>query len=203
MKNIPLQPISSVGILERGIWSQNSATIHLLGLCPLLAVTTTLHNGVILGVASALTVTVSSLITSLLRHWIDTAIRLPVCIIIIATIVSFIDLYLSAYFYDVYRSLGLFIPLIVTNCAIAARTEGFAAKNPPLPALLDGIGCGIGITLALALVGGLRELIGSGGIAWDSLSNASPFFLIAILPIGAFFSLALLIVLQRIISNPR
>ena len=190
----------AAAILRRGIWSQNPTTVHLLGLCPLLAVTTTLHSGLVLGLASAVTVSAASLITSLLRRRLDASIRLPACVVIIAAIVGCIDLWLEAFFHQTHRTLGLFIPLIVTNCAIAARAESFAAKNPPLPALTDGIACGTGITLALCAVGALRELLHSGGLSLTGAVTGQPLLLIAILPVGAFFSLALLIAAQRALS---
>lgn len=193
-------PLSHKNILLRGIWSGNPATVHLLGLCPLLAVTTTLQNGFVLGIASLITVTISSLSASLLRHYLTTSIRLPACIIVIATIVSSIDLLMEAYWYDIYQALGLFIPLIVTNCAIAARAEGFASQNSPVPAALDGIGCGLGIVLALSLVGIIRELVYSGSLSLIS-AEPLPLFVVAILPAGAFFALAGLIVIQRILTQ--
>ncbi len=196
----PAQETSWHAILLRGIWSENPATIRLLGLCPLLAVTTTLNNGIVLGLASAVTVTIACLLASLLRYKLSPLIRLPACIVIIAAIVGCIDLWLEAFFYEMHRALGLFIPLIVTNCAIAARAESFAAKNPPLAATLDGIGCGIGITLALSAVGALRELLHAGSLtAGDAL--AQPLFLVAVLPAGGFFCLALLVILQRAVAS--
>ena len=166
-----------------------------------MAVTTTLENGIVLGLATALTVTLSSFFTSLLRHWFDSSIRLPACIVFIATIVSCIDIWLEAFFYDIHHTLGLFIPLIVTNCAIVARAESFASKNPPFPATIDGLGCGIGILLALSAVGALRELLYSGSLSLIAPPANEPIFLVAILPTGAFLSLATLIVIQRMLTT--
>lgn len=197
----PAQETSRSAILLRGVWSENPATMHLLGLCPLLAVTTTVSNGIVLGLASAITVTVACLLTSLLRHKLNPLIRLPACIVIIAALVGCIDLWLEAFFYEIHRTLGLFIPLIVTNCAIAARTESFAAKNPPLVAILDGIGCGIGMTLTLSAIGAIRELLHGGNPAATGDVITQPLFLVAVLPAGGFFCLALLVIIQRAVIS--
>lgn len=180
-------------ILMRGLWDENPGAVQLLGLCPLLAVTTTLKNGIILGLASLLTVSLSCLLVSLLRRFISAAIRLPICIVIIATIVSHLDLWMQAMFYQQHQVLGLFVPLIITNCAILARAEAFALSHPPLPALLDGVATGLGFTAVLCFVGALREALATG---WGA-ELATPTFLLAITPAGAFFSLAVLIALVQ------
>lgn len=194
-------------ILADGAWRQNTGLVVLLGLCPLLAVTGTVINGLALGLATMLTLMVSNLSVSLLRGLLRPEIRIPAFVLIIASVVTVIELLMQAWFYDLYRVLGIFIPLIVTNCAIIGRAEAFASRNAILPSLLDGFATGLGFCLTLVLLGALRELSGHGTL----LSGASmlfgdwgreltltlipdhPGFLLAILPPGAFFGLALLI----------
>jgi electron transport complex protein RnfE len=195
-------------ITRSGLWSNNVALVQLLGLCPLLAVTSTLVNGIGLGIATLITLVLSNTIVSLIRGFVRNEVRLPVFVLIIASIVTIIELTMKAMLYDLYLVLGIFIPLIVTNCAIIGRAEGFASKNPVLPAALDGLMMGLGFLLVLALLGALREIIGFGtlfahaeimfGEAAGSLTivfnEDYPGFLLAILPPGAFFGLAFLIV---------
>ena len=194
-------------ILADGAWRQNTGLVVLLGLCPLLAVTSTLVNGLALGLATTLTLMVSNLSVSLLRGLLRPEIRIPAFVLIIASVVTVIELLMHAYFYDLFRVLGIFIPLIVTNCAIIGRAEAFASRNGPLPSLTDGFATGLGFCLTLVLLGALRELAGRGtlfagadmllGEHGHSLTlaviPAHPGFLLAILPPGAFFGLALLI----------
>jgi electron transport complex protein RnfE len=198
-------------ITRNGLWQNNVALVQLLGLCPLLAVTSTLINGIGLGLATLLTLVLSNTIVSLIRGFIRSEVRLPVFVLIIASVVTMIELGMKAMFYDLYLVLGIFIPLIVTNCAIIGRAEGFASKNPVGPAMLDGLMMGLGFLAVLALLGALREIIGFGTLfAQAELmfgANASaltiefnpdyPGFLLAILPPGAFFGLAILIVAKN------
>jgi electron transport complex protein RnfE len=195
-------------ITRSGLWSNNVALVQLLGLCPLLAVTSTLVNGIGLGIATLITLVLSNTIVSLIRGFVRNEVRLPVFVLIIASVVTIIELTMKAMFYDLYLVLGIFIPLIVTNCAIIGRAEGFASRNPVLPSALDGLMMGLGFLLVLALLGALREIIGFGtlfahaeimfGEAAGSLTIVFnpdyPGFLLAILPPGAFFGLAFLIV---------
>ncbi len=194
-------------ILMDGAWRQNTGLVVLLGLCPLLAVTNTLINGLALGLATTLTLMVSNLSVSLLRGLLKPEIRIPAFVLIIASVVTVIELLMHAYFYELYRVLGIFIPLIVTNCAIIGRAEAFASRNAPLPSLTDGFATGLGFCLTLVLLGALRELIGHGTLlagadmlfgSWGRALTLTiipnhPGFLLAMLPPGAFFGLALLI----------
>lgn len=194
-------------ILADGAWKQNTGLVVLLGLCPLLAVTGTVVNGLALGLATMLTLMVSNLSVSLLRGLLKPEIRIPAFVLIIASVVTVIELLMHAWFYDLYRVLGIFIPLIVTNCAIIGRAEAFASRNAPLPSLVDGFATGLGFCLTLVLLGALRELTGHGTLLaganmlfgdWGRALTLTivpdhPGFLLAILPPGAFFGLALLI----------
>ena len=181
-------------IIVEGLWEQNPGVIQLLGLCPLLAVTTTLQNGFILGVASLITVTLSCLLVSLLRRYISMPLRLPICIVIIAMIVSNIDLWMAAMLYEQHQVLGLFVPLIITNCAILARAEAYALHHPPLYATIDGLATGLGFIAVLCIIGAFREVLAYGSLG---SSLGVPIFLPAITPAGAFFSLALLVALIK------
>ena len=194
-------------IMADGAWRQNTGLVVLLGLCPLLAVTNTLINGLALGLATMLTLMVSNLSVSLLRGLLKPEIRIPAFVLIIASVVTVIELLMNAYFYDLFRALGIFIPLIVTNCAIIGRAEAFASRQRPLPSLVDGFATGLGFCITLVLLGALRELTGRGTLLagadmllgdWGryltlTIIPEHPGFLLAILPPGAFFGLALLI----------
>jgi electron transport complex protein RnfE len=198
-------------ITRDGLWRNNVALVQLLGLCPLLAVTSTLINGIGLGLATLLTLVLSNTIVSLIRGFVRSEVRLPVFVLIIASVVTMIELAMKAMFYDLYLVLGIFIPLIVTNCAIIGRAEGFASKNPVGPAMLDGLMMGLGFLAVLALLGALREIIGFGtlfaqaelmfganaGALTIVFNSDYPGFLLAILPPGAFFGLAILIVAKN------
>ena len=198
-------------ITRNGLWQNNVALVQLLGLCPLLAVTSTLINGIGLGLATLLTLVLSNTIVSLIRGFVLSEVRLPVFVLIIASVVTMIELAMKAMFYDLYLVLGIFIPLIVTNCAIIGRAEGFASKNPVGPAMLDGLMMGLGFLAVLALLGALREIIGFGtlfaqaelmfganaGALTIVFNSDYPGFLLAILPPGAFFGLAILIVAKN------
>jgi electron transport complex protein RnfE len=194
-------------ILSDGLWHRNTGLVVLLGLCPLLAVTGTVINGLGLGLATLLTLMASNLSVSLLRGLLRPEIRIPAFVLIIASVVTVIELLMQAWFHDLYRVLGIFIPLIVTNCAIIGRAEAFASRHAPLPALLDGFATGLGFCLTLVLLGALREVAGRGtlfsqarimfGEIGERLTVTvipdHPGFLLAILPPGAFIGLGLLI----------
>jgi electron transport complex protein RnfE len=198
-------------ITRNGLWSNNVALVQLLGLCPLLAVTSTVVNGLGLGIATLITLVLSNSIVSSIRGFVRSEVRLPVFVLIIASVVTIIELGIKAMFYDLYLVLGIFIPLIVTNCAIIGRAEGFASRNPVAPAALDGLMMGLGFLTVLVLLGGMREIIGFGTLfahaelmfgdsarAWMIQINPDyPGFLLAVLPPGAFFGLALLIVAKN------
>ena len=194
-------------IVENGLWKQNPGIVQLLGLCPTLAMTTSMVNGFSLGLATAVVMAVSNASVSPVRKWIPKEIRNPVFILIIAAIVTVIDLSMNAFLHPLHNVLGIFIPLIVTNCIVLARVEAFAAKNPTLPSALDGLMMGLGLAGVLALLGGIRELVGKGTIfsgidlllgpdAKSLVIHVIPDyhgFLLAILPPGAFIGLACLI----------
>ncbi|HEY8354476.1 MAG TPA: electron transport complex subunit E [Methylophilaceae bacterium] len=195
------------GIVENGLWKQNPGVVQLLGLCPTLAVTTTLVNGLSLGLATALVMAASNGAVSPVRRYIPDEIRVPVFILVIAALVTVIDLSINAFALPLHRVLGIFIPLIVVNCIVLARVESFAAKNSPVPSVLDGLMMGLGLTLVLSMLGGMRELVGKGtllsGIDLALGPQAAQFvitvipdyhgFLLAVLPPGAFIGLGLLI----------
>jgi electron transport complex protein RnfE len=192
-------------IAHNGLWKQNTSLIQILGLCPLLAVTTNMVNGVMLSLATIIVMALSNVAVASLRNFIPHEIRIPVFILIVAALVTVVDLLFNANLHELYLVLGIFIPLIVTNCIVLARVEAFAAKNPPLQATFDGIFMGIGMLWTLALLGGLRELIGAGTLfsgidmVFPSLQPLQllpadyPGFLLAILPPGAFILLGCLI----------
>ncbi|MDJ0778418.1 MAG: electron transport complex subunit E [Gammaproteobacteria bacterium] len=198
-------------IARNGLWNNNVALVQLLGLCPLLAVTSTVVNGIGLGIATLITLVASNTIVSLIRGFVRSEVRLPVFVLIIASVVTTIELAMKALFYDLYLVLGIFIPLIVTNCAIIGRAEGFASRNPVGPSALDGLMMGTGFLVVLALLGGLREIIGFGtlfaqaelmfgegaGALTIVINPDYGGFLLAILPPGAFFGLAVLIMVKN------
>ena len=204
-------------IARDGLWNNNPALVQILGLCPLLAVTNSVINGLGLGLATMLTLILSNVTVSSIRNIVRPEIRISVFVLIIASFVTAIELAMNAYFYDLYKILGIFIPLIVTNCTIIARAEAFAAKQPPLPALFDGLMMGLGFTLVLITLGGMREFLGHGTL----FANAQLMFgeaasgfsltlienyrglLLAILPPGAFIGLGFLIALKNVIDNRR
>ena len=190
-----------------GLWKQNPGLVQLLGLCPILAVSTTMVNAVSLGLATILVMAVANLGIALLRNFIPYEIRIPVFILVIASLVTIVDLSFNAWLHELYLVLGIFIPLIVTNCIVLARVEAYAAKNDPWSSTLDGVMMGLGLVWVLAVLGGVRELIGNGTLfqgidmIFPSLSAVQVFgddypdFLLAVLPPGAFFALGCLIAL--------
>ena len=192
-------------IAWNGIWKQNTILAQLLGLCPLLAVSSNLVNAVSLGLATVIVMMLANFAISALRAFIPYEIRIPVFILIIAALVTVIDLAFNAFLHDLYMLLGIFIPLIVTNCIVLARVEAFAAKNGLRASTLDGLMMGIGFIWVIALLGAVREFVGQGTLfsgiemIFPTLSGIQilpadyPGFLVAILPPGAFFVLGLLI----------
>lgn len=206
---------SAKEISVNGLWSNNVALVQLLGLCPLLAVTSTTINGIGLGLATLITLVLSNILVSLIRDVVRQEVRLPVFVLIIASIVTMIELIMQAWFYELYLVLGIFIPLIVTNCSIIGRAEGFASRNTVGASALDGLMMGAGFFIVLTLLGMMRELIGSGTILAQAnlmfgegakslvftISEDYGGFLLAILPPGAFFGLALLIVGKNLIET--
>ena len=204
-------------ILKEGLWLNNPGTVQLLGLCPLLAVTTTVINGLGLGLATTLTLVASNVIVSLIRRLVRPEIRIPVFVLIIASIVTVIELAMNAWLHELYLILGIFIPLIVTNCAIIGRAESFASRHTVDRALLDGLAMGVGFTLVLVILGGMRELIGQGTLLAQAHLMFGEFgnqleiillkdyrgFLLAILPPGAFLGLGFLIAGINIVNARR
>ena len=192
-------------IADNGIWKQNTSIVQILGLCPLLAVTTNAVNGIMLSLATILVMAISNVAVASLRNFIPHEIRIPVFILIVAALVTVVDLLFNANLHELYLVLGIFIPLIVTNCIVLARVEAFAAKNPPLQSTFDGIFMGVGMLWTLALLGAMRELLGSGtlfgGIDMvfpglqpiQLLPESYPGFLLAMLPPGAFILLGCMI----------
>lgn len=202
-------------IALNGLWHNNPATVQVLGLCPLLAVTGTVVNALGLGLATLVVLMASNMAVSLLRHRITEAVRLPAFVMIIAALVTMIEMLMQAFTFELYQILGIFIPLIVTNCTVLARAEGFASRNPPLPSLVDGLAMGAGFLVVLVLLGGLRELIGQGTLfahmellfgpaaaGWklELIANYRG-FLLAVLPPGAFLGLGLLIAGKNLIDR--
>lgn len=193
------------------LWKQNPGVVQLLGLCPTLAVTTSVVNGVSLGLATALVMASANGAVSPVRKFVPDEIRVPVFIMVIAALVTMIDLAIHGFAEPLHKVLGIFIPLIVVNCIVLARVESFAAKNAPSPAIWDGFMMGIGLTLVLAILGGMRELVGKGtlfsGIDLALGPAFTPYvlhvvpdyhgFLLAILPPGAFIGLGCLIALRN------
>ena len=204
-------------IISDGLWLNNPGLVQLLGLCPLLAVTTSVVNGLGLGLATTLTLVFSNVTVSLIRRIVRPEVRIPVFVLVIASIVTVIELAMNAWLHELYKILGIFIPLIVTNCAIIGRAESFASRNSVDRALLDGLAMGIGFTLVLVALGGMRELVGQGTLLAQAhlmfgdvardwtitvLGNYQG-FLLAILPPGAFLGLGLLIAGMNIINARR
>lgn len=192
-------------IAVNGLWKQNPGVVQLLGLCPTLAMTTSMVNGFSLGLATALVMGVSNAAVSPVRTYVPKEIRNPVFILIIAALVTIIDLSMNAFVHPLHAVLGIFIPLIVTNCIVLARVESFAAKNETAPSFVDGFMMGLGLTAVLTLLGGVRELIGKGTLfsgielivpsAKSMIIHVPDYhgFLIAVLPPGAFIGLGCLI----------
>lgn len=204
-------------IIQNGLWKQNPGTVQLLGMCPTLAVTTSALNGLSLGIATAVVMAMSNAAVAPVRRFIPEEIRIPVFILIIAALVTVVDLSMNAYVHKLHNVLGIFIPLIVTNCIVLARVEAFAAKNPTVPSMLDGFMMGMGLALVLTLLGAMRELAGKGTIfsnldlvfgpqakAWvPQLIPDYHGFLLAILPPGAFIGLGLLIAGYNLVERRR
>lgn len=208
-------PPSYGRVIGDGFWSSNQALVALLGLCPLLATTTSATNGLGMGLATTAVLILSNVTVSLIRNLVRPEVRLPVFVLVIAAFVTTVELTIQAYFYDLYLVLGLFIPLIVTNCIIIGRAEAFASKNRVDRALLDAIAMGLGFTLVLVVLGAMREFLGQGTLFYQadlllgeaaaglSLSLGPDFqgALITILPPGAFIGLGLLIALKNLVDK--
>ncbi len=200
-------------IIRDGLWDNNPALFQLLGLCPMLAVSNTAINALGMGLATTLTLIATNLIVSLIRHWIRPEIRIPVFVLIIAAVVTAIELFMNAFFHQLYLILGVFIPLITTNCIIIARAESFASKNNAIHSTLDGLFMGLGFTAVLLVLGTMREIIGFGtflqqaelmfgsGSEWLTVTLYDGGFLFAVFAPGAFIGLGLLVALKNAIDK--
>lgn len=202
-------------IVVQGLWKNNSALVQLLGLCPLLAVTSTATNALGLGLATTLVLVLTNSAVSALRRWVPAEIRIPIYVMIIASVVSTVQMLINAYAYGLYQSLGIFIPLIVTNCIVIGRAEAFAAKSSVPLAALDGLAIGMGATSAMFVLGSLREIIGNGTLfdgadallgGWAKVLRIEVFhtdtpFLLAMLPPGAFIGLGLMLAVKYLIDE--
>lgn len=201
-------------IFYNGLWKQNAGIVQLLGLCPLLAISSSVVNALSLGLATTLVMTLSGTAVAAIREFISNEARIPIYVLLIAVLVTVVQLLMNAYMYALYLVLGIFIPLIVTNCIILARAESFASKNGVLASAFDGIAMGLGLTAVLVVLGGIREIFGNGtllsGIDLAFGEAAKPLiitvipdyhgFLLAVLPPGAFITLGLLIAMRNWLS---
>lgn len=202
-------------IFRRGLWQENPGLVQLLGLCPLLAISKTLINGLGLGIATIFVICATNVLVSMTRRWTYHDLRLPTFVLVIATFVTIVELLFKAYVFDLHLALGIFIPLIVTNCVILGRAEAFASRQPVPAALVDGLAHGIGFALVLIALGAAREIVGQGSLLsgapllfgpgsenWTLQFSERPVgFLLAILPPGAFIGLALFIALRNFIAR--
>lgn len=198
-----------------GLWDNNPVLAQKLALCPALAITTTATNGLGMGLSTTMVLIVTNAVISMFRNVVTPEVRIPVFILLIATVVTVIDLSINAFMHGLYTVLGLFIPLIVTNCVILGRAESFASRNEILPSAVDGLMMGLGFTAALTVVGGIREIIGSGTLfagASSLLGNAFSFlelvlipdykgYLIMILPPGGFIVMGFLMAAKQVLEQ--
>jgi electron transport complex protein RnfE len=210
-----LPPTDYGKIINDGLWHNNPALAQVLGLCPLLAVSGTVINSLALGIATLLVLVASNLTVSVIRNIVPNEIRIPVFVLVIAGFVTAVEHLMHGYFYNLYTVLGIFVPLIVTNCAIIGRAEGFASKHAPLPSVIDGIAMGLGFTGVLVALGVMREVLASGTLFLDAdimlgdwASTITLFddyqgFLLAALPPGAFIGLGFLLALKNLIDDKR
>ena len=204
-------------ITRESLWDNNIVFAQILGMCPTMAVTSSATNGLGMGLATTAVLLTSNMIISAIRNIVSEEVRIPVYIVIIATLVTLVDVSINAWAHDLYKVLGLYIALIVANCAVLGRAEAFAAKNPILPSGMDGLMMGLGFTFALTTIGAVREIIGAGTLFADAhllLGQAFSFmelkiipdykgFLLMILPPGGFLALGFLIATKRVIDRNR
>lgn len=187
-----------VSEFSKGIWKENPVFKLVLGMCPALAVTTSAENGLGMGLATTFVLVCSNIVVSLMRRIIPSKVRIPSFIVVVASFVTVVQLCMEAYLYDLYKALGLFIPLIVVNCLILGRAEAFASKNPLPVSVMDGIGMGLGFTLSLFILGAVREIFGAGALlGYPILGATYKPFLLMILPPGAFIALGFLLALMN------
>jgi len=196
--------LTAVKEFTKGLWEQNPLLKIVLGTCPALAVTTSVENGLGMGIAMTFVLVCSNVIIAMMRKFTPKKVRIPVFIVVIASFVTIVDLVMHGFFINLYMSLGIFIPLIVVNCVILGRAEAFAQRNTVFYSLLDGLGMGVGYTAALLAMGTIREILGNGTIFGILVFGASyEKFLIMILPPGAFVTLGLLLGLMNRIEMKR
>ena len=214
--NVPTESVWA-NLFKQGFWHNNPALVQLLGLCPLLAVSNSATNALGLGIATILVLICSNTVISLFRKQIPQEIRIPIYVMIISTTVTIVQLIMNAYTYSLYQSLGIFIPLIVTNCIVIGRAEAFASKNTVLHSIFDGFAMGIGMTFSLFILGALREIWGTGKLfvgmenlfgEWAKSLQIDLFqldssFLLAILPPGAFIGLGIILAFKNLIDNKK
>jgi electron transport complex protein RnfE len=207
--------IAYAKVVRDGLWNNNQALVALLGLCPLLATTTSATNGLGMGIATTAVLVMSNITVSLIRHVVRPEVRIPVYVVVIASFVTIVELLMKAYYYELHKVLGIFVALIVVNCTILGRAEAFASKNPVRAAAVDGLSVGVGVTGVLVALGGVRELVGQGTLFAQAhlmlgdwarvleLEVGEGFHgaLAAILPPGAFIGLGFLIALKNVIDR--
>jgi len=184
----------------KGFFKENAVFVLFLGLCPTLGVTNSAINGMGMGLATTFVLMGSNLVVSLIRHWIPDKVRIPTFIVVIASFVTIVELSMQAYLPDLFDELGLFIPLIVVNCLILGRAEAFASRHNLVSAIVDGLGMGLGFTMALVLLGGVREILGAGSIFGLKFINGDGILLFVLAP-GAFIALGYMIVLINKINK--
>ena len=203
--------------VKDGLWKQNAGLVQLLGLCPTLAVTVNITNGLALGVATIFVMMLSNISISPIRNYVPESARVPIFILVIAGLVTIVDLSINALSKPLYDALGIFIPLIVTNCIVLARVEAFASKNSTLPSLYDGFFMGLGLTFVLIILGAVREIVGNGTLFQNlhfligdkyefftiQLFDSSNGFLLAALPPGAFIALSALILFLNLVNQKK
>jgi Na+-translocating ferredoxin:NAD+ oxidoreductase subunit E len=196
--------MSQIREFTKGIWDENPTFRLVLGMCPPLAITTAAVNGIGMGLSTTFVLVFSNIVISLLRNVIPDKVRLPAFIVVIASFVTIVDLIMNGFFHPIHKVLGIFIPLIVVNCIILGRAEAYASKNPIFASTLDGLGMGLGFTLALVVVGSIREALGNGTIFGVSLFGQGfvP-VLVMILPPGAFITLGFLLGLMNKIEQSK
>ncbi len=203
--------VSTAQEVIKGMWRDNPVLSLLLGLCPTLAVTNSAYNGIGMGVATGFVLICSNILVSMLKSIIPRSVRIPVYIVVIATFVTVVDMSLKAFMFELSQSLGLFVPLIVVNCVILGRAEAFASKNSVFRSFLDAVGMALGFTLALFVLGAIREIIGSGTltlfqmgdteIKFFILGRSYPGILVMILPPGAFLTLGFMMAAKNVIQK--
>ncbi len=193
--------MNNLKVFLNGIIKENPTFVLLLGMCPTLGTTSSAINGMSMGLATTFVLVCSNVVISLLRNLIPDKVHIPAYIVVIASFVTALQMLMQAFLPELYATLGLFIPLIVVNCIILGRAEAFAAKNRPVPSLFDGLGMGFGFTIALTLLGALRELLGTGSIFGLTILPASTNMLVFVLAPGAFITLGFLIALFNLVKK--